>query len=61
MYFLDKTNFSQFLPTKILSFKNHQERSLYMTETSDLEKSTYKNPYNKDGPLVTGQTGRIRQ
>ena len=33
MYFLDKTNFSQFQPTKILSFKNHQKRSLWVIIT----------------------------
>ena len=26
MYFLDATNFSQFKPTKTLSFKNHQKK-----------------------------------
>ena len=33
MYFLDTTNFSQFRLTKILSFKNHQKRSLWVIIT----------------------------
>ena len=33
MYFLDATNFSQFKPTKTLSFKNHQKRSLWVIIT----------------------------
>ena len=33
MYFLDTTNFSQFKPTKTLSFKNHQKRSLWVIIT----------------------------
>ena len=33
MYFLDTTNFSQFKLTKTLSFKNHQNRSLWVIIT----------------------------
>ena len=44
MYFLDTSNFSQFKPTKILSFKNHQKRSLFLYFGSLLLSYPLKHP-----------------